>query len=495
MEQRRITRASLFDPLDTLVLMNSPLDNQAPPSPDSTLIHRRQASSHESILTHPPFSPSLAPVHKLETATEGELQKSSFAQTVFNAVNIFIGVGLLSIPHVFRVAGLILGPLILFFCAGLSWYTSSILLRAMSSRTGIKTYSDLGELAFGRSGRWFITAIFFFELFSCCVVYIVLVGDTLLEIFPTWDKLTLELIAFTLVMLPTSLVHSLKWLSMGSLVGIVGSMMLGVVLALDAFSKPEAPGSIYQPAPMDVWPSSLRSWISIPLSVGVVMYNYSGGAVMPNLYRDMAQPQQYPRMLKWTYTMVTAWFLLITALGYWMFGTGTLEEITFNISQEPAYNRTLTLFLLCMIVINPLTKFALLLNPIALNLELMLLRPTQRYANGDENAPLLTSSDPQSSTWMHHIARIGIRATIACTAFIVAVAYPNFNGLLAIIGTFFSFTVSAIFPCLVYLRLFRGQLSSLEILWNVFIIALSIIMVIVGLIWPSIIDHVAPEMA
>jgi amino acid permease len=70
----------------------------------------------------------------------------------------------------------------------------------------------------------------------------------------------------------------------------------------------------------------------------------------------MAEPEKVKKMLNLSLSLVTGWFLFMSALGYWMFGTGTKEEIIFNIAQEPAYNKALTAFLLWLIVLNPLTK-------------------------------------------------------------------------------------------------------------------------------------------
>jgi vesicular inhibitory amino acid transporter len=156
---------------------------------------------------------------------------------------------------------------------------------------GAWTYSDLGEACFGRFGRFIVTIILFGELFSCGCAYIVLVGDTLASIAETsflagtwWGTVVgLKTLSFLLVLLPTTLLGNLRVLSVGSLIGIFASVALGVIMVVDAVMKPDAPGSIWEPAETDMFPSSLRFWLLIPMNLGLVMYNYSGGAVIPNL--------------------------------------------------------------------------------------------------------------------------------------------------------------------------------------------------------------------
>ena len=171
-----------------------------------------------------------------------------------------------------------------------------------------------------------------------------------------------------------------------------------------------------------------------------------------------------------------------------------------------------------------------MLNPVCLNLELSLLRPlvlkltdtgSARVERGDAHPHSAANRDHSASTSSpliiatptaipsvdldlpavrkHHemvysVMRLLLRATIATLAFLVGVLYPNFNGLLALIGTFFSFTVSAIFPCLVYLRLFQGELRIWERALNWAVVVFSGFMVLVGLIWQPLVDMVAPEL-
>lgn len=82
----------------------------------------------------------------------GQPAGSSFSQTVFNAMNILAGVGLLSMPYSIAEAGLA-GLLLLVLYAAVCAYTGVLLRRCMDADGAIQTYPDIGSAAFGTPGR------------------------------------------------------------------------------------------------------------------------------------------------------------------------------------------------------------------------------------------------------------------------------------------------------------------------------------------------------
>ena len=77
---------------------------------------------------------------------------SSFAQTTFNALNIVVGIALLSLPYIIGQVGL-LGIPILVLYAGICLYTGVLLRRCMDAYSGMQGYPDIGWVAFGPTGR------------------------------------------------------------------------------------------------------------------------------------------------------------------------------------------------------------------------------------------------------------------------------------------------------------------------------------------------------
>lgn len=75
------------------------------------------------------------------------------------------GVGLLSTPYTVKQAGWV-SLLVLVLFAVVCCYTATLMRYCFESREGILTYPDIGEAAFGRTGRIIVSVSLFVCLFS-----------------------------------------------------------------------------------------------------------------------------------------------------------------------------------------------------------------------------------------------------------------------------------------------------------------------------------------
>ncbi|CAN1335816.1 Amino acid transporter AVT1C [Linum perenne] len=165
-------------------------------------------------------------------------RKSSFGQAVLNGVNVLCGIGILSTPYAVKEGGWLgLGVLLVF--ALLSFYTGLLLRYCLDSQPGLETYPDIGQAAFGTTGRIAFAVILYVELYACCVEYIILESDNLSALFPNahlniggleLDPRHLFALLATLAVLPTVWLRDLSILSYISVyvgVGIMGYTMFG----------------------------------------------------------------------------------------------------------------------------------------------------------------------------------------------------------------------------------------------------------------------------
>lgn len=99
-------------------------------------------------------------------------RKSSFVQTIFNAVNVLVGVGILALPLSFRLAGWLYGSIILVFCCLATNYTAKIIVKCLNANKNPEddehggSYGDMGQIAFGDKGRTLISSVFVIELIT-----------------------------------------------------------------------------------------------------------------------------------------------------------------------------------------------------------------------------------------------------------------------------------------------------------------------------------------
>lgn len=128
------------------------------------------AQTHTRSLYRPDTVASVIS-QQFKTNNNAPPPKSNFIQSVFNAMNVLIGVGILAFPLAFRYAGWLFGTLIFTFCAIGTNYTAKLLVRCLDAVPGAITYGDIGMAAFGDRGRTFIGGVFFVELATMAYVY------------------------------------------------------------------------------------------------------------------------------------------------------------------------------------------------------------------------------------------------------------------------------------------------------------------------------------
>ncbi|KAG2222521.1 hypothetical protein INT45_012835 [Circinella minor] len=390
--------------------------------------------------------------------------KSTFLQSVFNAVNVLIGIGILALPLAFRCGGWLIGSFTFLFCALGTNYTAKIIVRCLDYAEGSSTYGDMGAAAFNESGRAWVSGVFIVELMTIGIAMVVLLGDGIQSFYPEIDLITVRIISFFLLT-PTMFLPMRK-LALTSLVGILACVCLLMTVTVDGFSKSTRPGSLLDPMETEIFPSELYN---VPLTFGLAMAGFSGHAVFPSIYRDMEDPKQYEKMVDISYLVTVGAYTIMAVTGYLMFGLETMQEITQNLANIPEYNKALTQFGVGLIVLTPLAKYGLMLNPVSLSLELSLLNKFEDWI--------------RFHPWRKHLVTASIRIIVSLVIVYVATVFPGFDRVVSLLGALFSFGISAIFPLLCYRRLFGSSITWKESIVNNFILIISTIMAILGTIW------------
>ncbi|KAM3248367.1 amino acid transporter AVT1C isoform X1 [Capsicum annuum] len=386
-----------------------------PPAEEEKAPHRR--SSHGLL---PPLHPRKSSIKKFLDEKPSKdahglpiSHQSSYGQAVVNGMNVLCGVGILSTPYAVKEGGWA-GLSILFIFGMLSFYTGMLLRYCLDSQPGLETYPDIGQAAFGTMGRVVISIILYVELYASCVEYIILEGDNLSAIFPNahlslggfeLDARHLFVVISTLAVLPTVWLRDLSVLSYISVGGVVASVL--VVLCLYWAGLVDHVGFESK--------GTVLNLPTFPVSIGLYGFCYSGHAVFPNIYTSLADRSQFPAVLLTSFGMVTLLYGGTAVLGYLMFGDSAESQFTLNMPKGLMASKVAV----WTTVVNPFTKYALTLSPVAMSLE-----------------EFLPSKHAKS-----HVYPIIIRTALTISTVVVGLAVPFFGLVMALIGSLLTMLV------------------------------------------------------
>lgn len=395
--------------------------------------------------------------------------QSTVPQTIFNSVNVLIGVGLLSLPLGFKYSGWLIGLLLLTFAASTTYYTARLLSRCMNTDPTLVTYADVAYAAYGPRGRLLTSLLFTFELMGMGVSLVILFADSLNALFPQISKDTYKYIAFLVLTPPCFL--PLRVLSVSSIMGILSTMGLVVLVLFDGLYKASAPGSLRDPEPTHFLPTN---WMAAPLAIGIFMAPWGGHAVFPNIYRDMRHPHKYDSALSTVYKITFSVDFSMGVLGYLMFGSSVENEVTKSILLTKGFPPHQGLVITSLISLIPLAKTPLNARPIVSTLDV--LTGLDRYPLGFDG--LAGAWDLAART-----AKILVRVLVVFLFVAMSIVFPDFDRIIAFFGATLCITICINGPVAFYLKIYGDQVPRWERYLNYVLLVVYAILAIIGTIW------------
>ncbi|KAG6871925.1 hypothetical protein C0995_014814 [Termitomyces sp. Mi166 len=323
--------------------------------------------------------------------------QSTFSQTLFNTTSLLLGIGTLSEPLAFAYSGWSQNPR--------SHYVfgpSSAFLRRYRT-----------------NGIWTIIN----ALLN--VAFVTLYADSLHTLIPSYSTTTYKL-----------------W----GLLFILSFILVIFVVLIDGFCKSETPGSLWTPAETNF---GVQSSQNLGLAFGLFMAGLSGHAVIPTLARDMKDPSQFDRMVNWAFFIGTTFSIVIGYAGYRMFGNNVSEEISMDLMRTPGYSLILNKIALWMLVISPLSKFALIIRPISAAIESLFginNVPPLAPANMDTESNGFTTAPQGSDVILKRVFAATQRVIMTVLSVTVSILVPNFAAMMALLGSFTCFALCLIGP-------------------------------------------------
>lgn len=396
--------------------------------------------------------------------------QSTLPQTIFNSVNVLIGVGLLALPLAMRYSGWVPGCIFMAFAGVSTCYTAKLLAKCADVDNSLITFADLAYVSFGRWARLFTSILFSLELLAACIALVVLFADSLNALTPDeWDVgLNAWKVVCGIILIPLSFLP-LRFLSFTSILGILSCFGIVLAVCVDGLVKPHTPGSLREPAVTHLFPTN---WASLPIGFGILMSPWGGHSVFPNIYRDMRHPYKYRRGVNITYVFTFALDMLMAVVGLLMFGDGVSDEVTKNILSLDGYPTWLSVLIVICVAIIPLTKVPLNARPIVSTLELFLGLDARALGEG--------GATHGCSGLTRGIMKIVVRISCVIIFVLLAILIPEFDTIMSLLGAIACFTICLILPCAFHLKLFGNELSYGQKVLDWSIIVVSSILALIS---------------
>ncbi|GAA0166254.1 hypothetical protein LIER_40153 [Lithospermum erythrorhizon] len=390
-----------------------------------------------------------------ERGEDGHLvSDTSFFKTCFNGLNALSGVGILSVPYALSSGGW-LSLILLFIIAILTFYTGLLMKRCMDMDPDIKSYPDIGEHAFGKTGRTIVSITMHLELYMVATGFLILEGDNLHKLLPDMSIEIINgfniggtrsfVIIVGLIILPTVWLDNMNILSYISATGVISSM----VLLVSVFWAGTFDGIGFHNK------GRLINWKGLPTAVSLYAFCFCAHPVFPTLYTSMRIQKQFSQVLQVCFLISTFSYALMAVLGYLMFGSDLTSQITLNLPTD-SINSKVAIY---TTLINPIAKYALMVTPMLDSFEARFIsqRPYRRLLS------------------------LVIRTTLVASTIVVALSLPFFGQLMSLVGAFLSITGSVLLPCFCFLKI-SGIYESigLELIFICCILLMGLIIMIVG---------------
>ncbi|RLN00794.1 vacuolar amino acid transporter 1-like [Panicum miliaceum] len=417
-------------------------------STDNIGLPPRPPAAHEAEL---PERPSRACLKSDYIELPPPASKCSSGQSIINGFNVLCGVGILTTAYGIKEGGW-LSLLLLPLLGGSSCYTGLLLKRCIDSSPNIETYPDIGQVAFGIFGRIFVSVVLYLELYASCVEYITLLGDSLSSVFPSahlaftginLNAHNLFAITMALAILPSVWLRNLSLLSYLSAGGVIATVTVIVCLFWVGIGE----GIGFHPSGAAV------NLTHLPVALGLYGYCYSGHSVFPNIYSSMKDRSQFPFVLLFCFTVVTIVYAGVAVTGFLMFGESTMSQFTLNLPQQYIPSK----IAIWMTIVNPYTKYALTMTPVALSIEEALPQRMRSYLVG-----------------------MSVRTCLVLSTVAVALLFPYFALVMALLGSVFTMLVALILPCACYLSIKKGTVPLWEIILCIIIIMIGVVCACIG---------------
>jgi vesicular inhibitory amino acid transporter len=247
-------------------------------------------------------------------------------QTVFNIVNNYVGMVLLSMSFCFASAGWFALPL-LFVLTLLGGYTGALIVLSYATIANagetVPSYAKIGEHSCGAFGKWLVVVSSVIETFFCLVSMNIITWKNVACFLPDLSLQPLILLCIVLSF-PTN------WLTDFNRLSFLSAFGLGCVIFICGDIGYEAAEQMLVPssAPQTAEQHSLLDARGLPMAASIMFAGLTGHVSLPPIYASMKRPSRFGSTLVWSFSAMFVFYALVGACGYLLYGQDASVIVT-----------------------------------------------------------------------------------------------------------------------------------------------------------------------
>ncbi|GKC46682.1 vacuolar amino acid transporter 1-like protein [Tanacetum coccineum] len=356
-------------------------------------------------------------------------------ELIIIGVYMFCSPSLWSTPFALNECGWS-GLLILGIFLAMSLFTAFLIPSCIHNLSNATTFSDIGDLAFGRRGELALLIANGIFCYATCIDSIMLTHGTLgvpLEAHPyVAGMLTVSMLLVLGAILTQWNVNenSPRWNGIGVLLTILVVICLVFVGIFDTGFK----GSN----------KTFFTSSTLHKSIGFFSFCFCGHSVLAHIFSVVKDRREYDKLVRIIFLISFALYTITACIGYSMFGIITEAYFTLNVGTKSAASQ----LVIWLTVFNQCVRYILNLTPTALAVGQIL---------------------PQ-----HLRNQVKIRWGLVATTALTIGLTPYYGSLVSLFGSIVGVTMSLLIPSICYLRINMADLSIFKGIFSVFALLLGI---------------------
>ncbi|KAK5108520.1 hypothetical protein LTR62_008260 [Meristemomyces frigidus] len=389
--------------------------------------------------------------------------------TAFLMMKTQIGLGVLSIPLVFNVLGLVPGVICLLIIAVVTTWSDYVVGTFKINHPEVYGIDDVGRLIAGPVGYWLMSAAF-------CLYFIFVAGSAMLSISIALNALSLHgtctAVFVAVAAILAALLASIQTLGRVSWLAWVG--VLAILVSI--FTLTISVGVEARPADAPVTPGPWKSDFKIignpsfteaAAALSSLVFAYAGTPAFFSIISEMRDPRKYTRSLVLCQSVVTLTYLVIGIVVYYYCGS--------YVSSPALGSAGVTMKRICYGLALPGLAVSMILytHLCAKYIFIRLVKGTRHLA---------------SNTPVHWIVWISCTTGTAIVSYVIASGIPVFGGLVSLIGALFGTLLSFQLMGCMWLydnwgveKAKRTTKWKLMVCWSVFVVVSGTFLMIAGI--------------